>query len=135
VFIAETIAIALQNIETLERHAREVAHDFRSADLQTAHRGLRHLVQSTRMLLRLAAMSAHATGTEIRDICRATRSTADRQMQHVLDQLTAVLIARDARSVASLLEREYVTALAAWRPIFETLNDACFDPDPGGRAA
>jgi hypothetical protein len=133
--IAEATAIALQNLDVLERHAREVAFEFRSAELASGQRGLRNLVQSTRTLLRLAAMAAHATGTNVRALCRTTRSTADRQTQQALDQLTAVLIAKDWTALANLLDREYTVALGAWRSIFETLGDSSLDPDPNGLAA
>jgi len=133
--VAEATAIALQNLDVLERHAREVAFEFRSAELAAGQRGLRNLVQSTRTLLRLAAMASHATGTDVRTLCRATHSTADRQTQMALDQLTAVLITKDWMALASLLEHEYSAALNAWRSIFEALGGACFEPEPGGFAA
>ncbi len=133
--VVEATAIAFQTLELLEEHAREVAADFRASDVVAAQRGLRNLVHSTRTLLRLAAMSAHAAGTNVRALCHAVGSTADRQAQNALDHLTALLIARDWSGMAALLELEFSSTLAEWRTIFEVLADSCFEPDPGGLSA
>jgi hypothetical protein len=128
--VAEATAIALQDLELLEARVREVARDFRSSDVGAAQRGLSQLVQGTRTIVRLAALSAHAAGTNVREFCRATGSTADRQLQRVLDQLTAVLIAKDRNAIANLLDGEFVTSLSAWRSIVESLGERSFDPGP-----
>ncbi len=128
--IAEAVATALQSLDVLEGHAIEVASDFRIADIAQAQRGLRNLVQSTRTLLRLAAMAAHATGTDVRALCRATESEADTQTQNALDLLTAMIVAKDWPALAGLLEMEFASALGEWRAIFEALGEFCFDPGP-----
>jgi hypothetical protein len=133
--VLDAAAIAFQVLDLLERYAWEVASDFRQSDVASAQRGLRNLVQSTRTLLRLAAMAARARGTDIRTLCHDMGSAADRQAQDALDQLTALLVGRDWAALALLLERDYHGALAEWRTIFGTLGDSCFEPGPDGHAA
>ena len=133
--VLEATAIAFQVLDLLERYAREVAADFRKADVASAQRGLCNLVQSTRTLLRLAALAAHVKGTNIRALCHDMGSTADRQAQDALDQVTALLVSRDWAELAVLLERDYHGTLAEWRTIFGTLAESTFEPDPDGCAA
>jgi hypothetical protein len=133
--IAGAVATALQSLEALDRQAREAAADFRLTQVDSAKRSLKNLVQSTRTLIRLAAMAAHITGTDIRTLCRTTGFPADEQTQNALDLLTARLLAKDWLALADLLDEEFAGALAEWRSIFEALGESCFDPGPEGLAA
>jgi len=133
--IAGAIGTALQSLDALERQSREAAGDFRGTNIDQAKRSLKNLVQSTRTLIRLAAMTAHVAGTDVRTFCRISGFPADHGTQNALDLLTARLLAKDWPALADLLDQEFAGALSEWRSIFEALGGLYFDPGPEGLAA
>ena len=135
ILIAGAVATALQSLEALERQSHEAADDFRFERVDSGRRSLRNLVQSTRTLIRLAAMTAHVTGTDVHTFCRATGCPADERTQNALDLLTARLLAKDWIALGALLDEEFTGALDAWRTFFEALGSFCHDGGPGGMAA
>lgn len=132
--VQEAIDTALDSVGILERQARDVARRFRrQAAIVEANLGLTYLVQSTQTLLRLADMTARASGTSLDDLCDTHRITAPADTSAAVASLIREQLAEDWSAVAIVLEQRFLSALAGWRTVFETLGGST--PDPFGSAA
>lgn len=131
--VLEAVETALDSLETLERQARDVARRFRRQTLADANLGLSYLVQSTQTLLRLADMTANASGTTLDALCERHGITAPADTNLAVTHLIREQLAEDWTALAIVLEQRFLGALAGWRTVFETLGGAA--PDPFGTAA
>lgn len=130
--VQEAVATALDSLGALEHQARDVARRFRRLNVAEAQAGLTQLVQSTQTLLRLAEMTATATGTDLEALCDAEGLTAPAETHAAVSSLIREQMAGDWRAVAGVLDRPFLSALGAWRRVFEVLGP---DPGPYGTAA
>lgn len=131
--VLEAVETALDSLETLERQARDVARRFRRQTLADANLGLSYLVQSTQTLLRLADMTASASGTTLDALCEQHGISAPADTNTAVTCLIREQLAEDWTALAIVLEQRFLAALAGWRTVFETLGGA--RPDPYGTAA
>jgi hypothetical protein len=132
--VQEAIDTALDSVGILERQARDVARRFRRhAALAEANLGLSYLVQSTQTLLRLADMTATASGRSLEELCDEHRITAPADTNAAVSSLIREQLAEDWSAVATVLEQRFLSALAGWRTVFEALGGTT--PDPYGSAA
>jgi hypothetical protein len=130
--VQEAVATALDSLGALEHQARDVARRFRRPPVAEAQFGLTQLVQSMQTLLRLAEMTATASGTDLESLCEAEGLTAPAETNAAVSSLIREQMAGDWRAVAGVLERPFLSALGAWRRVFEVLGP---DPGPYGTAA
>ena len=133
--VAEACATALQSLDVLERHARDVADGFRWGHLVEAHQGLVALVESTQTLLRLAAMAAAVGGFDLLVLCRLADRSADEETRTAVDGIVTAQLRRDWPALAAGIDGPYVSALGQWRAVFERLMAQVGDGLPGGHAA
>lgn len=132
--VREVIETALDSIGILERQARDVARRFRrESAVAEANLGLTYLVQSTQTLLRLADMTASASGTSLEALCTTHHISAPADTNAAVSSLIHEQLAENWPAVAGVLEQRFLSALAGWRTVFETLGGA--SPDPYGTAA
>lgn len=120
--VREAIDTALDSLDALEHQARDVARRFRRQALDEAHTGLAHLVQSTRTLLELAAMTADATGTDIETVCETHGLAAEAETHQALACLIGRQLEHDWHGLARVIERSFVALFATWRLVFEALG-------------
>lgn len=128
--IREAVETALDSLDRLESQARDVARRFRRGALGEAQLGLTELVQSTQTLLRLADMTAAATGTDIDALCDAHGFSTPVDTNAAVSSLIREQLAQDWHALATVIDRPFLAALAGWRRVFETLH-----PGPHGTAA
>ncbi len=126
--IREAIDTALDSVELLERQARDVSRRFRRGALGDANLGLAHLVQSTQTLLRLADMTAGASGTDIESLCDARGLTAPEDTDAAVSRLIREQLAEDWPALAEVLDHPFLGALAGWRLVFEALDGPSTGP-------
>jgi hypothetical protein len=131
--VREAVDTALDSIEILERQAKDVARRFRRQALADANVGLSYLVQSTQTLLRLADMTATAAGTTLEAVCESHHISAPADTNLAVSSLIREQLAEDWSALAAVLEQRYLSALAGWRSVFETLGGSA--PNPYGTAA
>lgn len=131
--VHQAVDTALDSLEILERQARDVARRFRRQTLADANVGLTYLVQSTQTLLRLADMTASASGTNLKALCEKHHITAPADTDAAVSNLIREQLAEDWAAVAIVLEQRFLSALAGWKCVFETLGGRT--PDPFGTAA
>jgi hypothetical protein len=120
--VREAIDTALDSLDSLERQARDVARRFRRLSLDEGHLGLTHLVQSTQILLKLADMTAVATGVDLERVCEARGITALSDTNTAVGHLIRQQMAEDWSAVASVLDHAFLRALGGWRLVFEALG-------------
>lgn len=130
--VREAIDTALDSLVALEHQARDTARRFRRLALDDGQQRLVELVESTRTLLDLAAMTAQATGTDIETVCGRHDLAVERQTQSALSAMIGRQLERDWHGLARVIEQAFVAALAGWRAVFEALSDPT---DPCGHAA
>lgn len=130
--LREAVDTALDSLDLLEHQARDIARRFRRQALDEAHLGLSQLVHSTQTLLRLAAMTAGAAGTDIETLCASHGITAEAQTQTTLSSLIGRQLEHDWHGLAGVIDHSFVAALASWRAVFEVLGGT---PGPCGHAA
>ena len=120
--VREAVDTALVSLESLEHQARDVARRFRRRALDDAQLGLSHLVQSTQTLLRLAAMAADASGTDLETLCESHGIPAASRTNDAVSDLIRGQMAGDWHGMAAVIEKPYVAALAAWRAVFQLIG-------------
>jgi hypothetical protein len=98
-------------------------------------RGLADLVQSIQTLLKLASMTAQATGHDLQSLCGPDGSRADEDTRSAVEHVIDRQLADDWVGLADTLEQELMEALTQWRLVFEALGAGSADDDPPGRAA
>lgn len=130
--VREAVDTALDSLTALDAQARDVARRFRRHSLDEAQAGLADLVQSTQTLLKLAAMTAEAIGTDIESLCADYELDAEARTHATLTMLIGRQLERDWQELAGVIDTGLVGVLAAWRLVFEILGEPT---DPGGRAA
>jgi hypothetical protein len=129
--VGEAVGTALQSVDTLTRHAADVAQGFLRGDVAAARQGLRDLLHGTETLVHLAALSAQVLGRDIATLDGVDGLGVEAATRSVVDQLMAQLLAQDWSGVASTLERELVAALGQWRTVLGALAAPEADgPDP-----
>jgi hypothetical protein len=133
--IAEAVATALGSLGALEWHIEEVADAFRWGRIAEGHRGLTDLVQNIRMLLKLASMTAQATGNDLQSLCGPDGLRADEDTRSAVELVIERQMSDDWAGLADALEQELMYALTQWRLVFEALGASLTDDDPPGRAA
>jgi len=133
--ISEAVGTALGSLEVLEWQIQDVAEAFRWNRVAEGQRGLADLVQSIRTLLRLASMSAQATGHDLQSLCGPDGLRADEDTRSAVERVIEHQLADDWTGLADTLEQELMYALAQWRLVFEALDAGSTDDDPPGRAA
>jgi hypothetical protein len=131
----DAIATAFDCIELLERHTQEVADAFRWEHIDEARQGLTELVQSTQMLLRLAAVTAQASGVHLAEIPGRHGARVDESTHAAVELIIEQQLAGDWAALAETLDDDFTAALMAWRQVFEALARVPPDGDPPGRAA
>ena len=130
--VREAVDTALDSLTALDAQARDVARRFRRQSLDEAQAGLADLVQSTQTLLKLAAMTAEATGTDIESLCAACELDAEARTHTTLTMLIGRQLERDWQGLAGVIDTGLIGVLAAWRLVFEILGEPA---GSGGRAA
>jgi len=133
--IAEAVGTALGSLEVLEWHIQEVADAFRWSRVAEGQRGLADLVQSIQTLLKLASMTAQATGHDLPSLCGPDGLRADEDTRSAVEHVIDRQLADDWVGLADTLEQELMEALTQWRLVFEALGAGSSDDDPPGRAA
>jgi len=131
----DAIATAIDCVELLERHTQEVADAFRWERLDEARHGLTELVQSTQMLLRLAAVTAQASGVRLEEMPGRRGARVDESTHAAVELIIEQQLAGDWAALAETLDDDFTAALTAWRQVFEALARTSPDGDPPGRAA
>lgn len=130
--VREAVDTALDSLEALELQARDVARRFRRQTLDEAQMGLAQLVQSTQTLLKLAAMTAGATGTDLEAVCETHNLAADKQTHDALSHLIGRQLERDWHGLARVIDHSFIGVLRAWRSVFQVLGGST---GPYGHAA
>jgi len=122
--VADAIATALDSLEVLERHARDVAAAFRWQRPTEGNEQLARLVDASRTLFRLAVVSATVAGADLRRLCApgGPWTRALHQTRVVVDALIERQFAEDWLAVSEALEGDFPEALHNWRAVFETLQ-------------
>lgn len=131
--VREAADTALESIETLERQALDVARRFRRGARAEAQSGLLQLMQSTQTLLRLAAMAAGASGTDLETLCERHALHPEAQTTRALNELIRQQMAEDWAALAAALDQLFLTALGTWRRVFIVLGGV--PTGPYGHAA
>ncbi len=131
--VKEAIDTALESLDTLEHQARDVARRFRRGARTDAQLGLTHLMQSTQTLLKLAAMAAGASGTDLETLCERHGLRAEGQTQMAVSELIRRQLAEDWSGLAATLDRSFSAALEGWRRVFIALGGT--PTGPYGHAA
>jgi hypothetical protein len=131
----DALATAIDCVELLERHTQEVADAFRWERLDEARHGLTELVQSTQMLLKLAAVTAQASGVRLEEIPGRRGARVDESTHAAVELIIEQQLAGDWAALAEALDDDFTAALIEWRRVFEALARATPDGDPPGRAA
>jgi hypothetical protein len=131
----DALATAIDCVELLERHTQEVADAFRWERLDEARHGLTELVQSTQMLLKLAAVTAQASGVRLEEIPGRRGARVDESTHAAVELIIEQQLAGDWAALAETLDDDFTAALIEWRRVFEALARATPDGDPPGRAA
>jgi hypothetical protein len=130
--IREAIDTALDSLSALELQARAAARRYRQHRVDDAQTQLAALVESTQTLLKLAAMTAHASGTDIETLCEQYHITAERQTHAALSAMIGRQLERDWHGLARVIEQPFLTALGDWRAVFMALDGP---HGPEGQAA
>ena len=133
--VDEAIATAIDSVDVLERHTQEVADAFRWERLEEAQLGLTELVQSTQTLLRLAGVTAHASGVRLEDLRNPRGARVDDNTHAAVELIIEQQVAGDWAALADTLDDDFTAALTEWRQVFEALAQSTTDDDPPGRAA
>lgn len=131
--VKEAIDTALESLDTLEHQARDTARRFRRGARAEAQLGLTHLMQSMQTLLRLAAMAAGASGTDLETFCERHALRAEGQTQMAVGELIRRQLAQDWSGLAATLDRPFSAALEGWRRVFIALGGT--PTGPYGHAA
>ncbi len=126
--VCEAVETALESLDTLERQARDVARRFRRRALDEAQFGLSHLVQSTQTLVRLATMTADATGTTLEALCETHALSAPTQTSAAVSELIREQLAQDWHGLAAAIDQSFTDALRAWRAVFHVVGGPSADP-------
>lgn len=116
--VREAIDTALDSLDALEYQARDTARRFRRRSLDEAQQGLAHLVESTQTLLKLAVMTAGASGTDIETLCAEHEIAAERETQSALSEMIARQLEHDWVGLARVIDHGFKAALARWRAVF-----------------
>jgi hypothetical protein len=130
--VREAIDTALDSLDALDAQARDVARRFRRHSIDEAHARLAELVQSMQTLLKLAAMTATAVGTDVDTVCESNALAIQADTHDALSALIARQLERDWHGLARVIDHSLVRVLAGWRTVFHILDG---DPAPGGHAA
>ena len=130
--IKEAIETALDSLVAIEQQAREAARRSRRHHVDEAQSRLAELVESTQTLLKLAAMTAQASGTDLETLCERHNITAERQTHAALSSMIGRQLERDWHGLARIIEQPFLTALAGWRAVFIALDGP---QGPEGHAA
>src|SRR5690606_18931418 len=101
--VREAVETALDSLDALESQAHDTARRFRRRALDEAQLGLVSLVESTATLLKLAAMAAHASGTDIETVCDTCGIDAEQQTHASLSQLIARQLEHDWHGLAGVI--------------------------------
>jgi len=133
--ITEAVGTALGSLEAVEWHIQEVADAFRWGRIPEGQGGLSDLVHSIQTLLKLASMTAQATGQDLPSLCGPDGLRADEETRSAVEHVIDRQLADDWVGLADALEQELMYALAQWRLVFEALGAGSPDDDPPGRAA
>jgi hypothetical protein len=120
--VQEAVDTALESLDSLEHQARDIARRFRRGAQEEAQRGLAHLMQSMQTLLKLAAMAAGASGTDLDTLCERHHLNAEGQTNAAVNELIRHQIAGDSGALATALDRHFSAALLAWRRVFVALG-------------
>jgi hypothetical protein len=130
--VREAIDTALDSLDALELQARDTARRFRRRALDDAQHGLAQLVESTQTLLKLAVMTAGASGTDIETVCAEHGIAAERDTQAALAAMIGRQLEHDWHGLARVIEQPLTAALQGWRAVFLALDGAT---GPCGTAA
>lgn len=130
--VREAVDTALDSLAALDSQARDTARRFRRQAVDEAQHELAQLVQSTQTLLKLAAMTADASGTTIDVVCETHGIDAEPRTQAALSQMIGRQLEHDWHGLARVIEQSFVGALNAWRDVFEAMSTS---PGPCGTAA
>jgi len=120
--VKEAADTALESIDTLEHQVRDVARRFRRGAWVEAQSGLTHLMQSTQTLLKLAALTAGAAGTNLEAICDRHDVRAEAQTNLAVSELIRQQMTGDRSAIAAVLDHAFMAALGAWRRVFVALG-------------
>jgi hypothetical protein len=130
--VREAINTALDSLDALELQARDTARRFRRRAIDDAQQGLAQLVESTQTLLKLAVMTAGASGTDIETLCAAHDLAAERETQAALSAMIGRQLEHDWHGLARVIEQPFTAALQGWRAVFLALDGST---GPCGHAA
>jgi hypothetical protein len=130
--VREAIDTALDSLDALEQQARDTARRFRRLAVDEAQQDLAQMVESTQTLLKLAVMTAGASGTDIETVCADHDIAAERDTQEALSALIGHQLAGDWHGLAGAIEQSFTAALGGWRAVFLALAGPT---DPYGHAA
>lgn len=120
--VREAADTALDSLDALESQARDVARRFKRLAIDEAQAGLAGLVQSMQTLLKLAAMAATATGTDIETLCRDHDLDIEADMHSALAKLIGRQLERDWHGLARVIDHSLVPVLDVWRAVFLALG-------------
>ncbi|MCC7044658.1 MAG: hypothetical protein IT183_12405 [Acidobacteria bacterium] len=120
--LREAIDTALDSLDALELQARDAARRFRRHAIDDAQHGLAQLVESTQTLLKLAAMTAGASGTDIETLCAEHDIAAERATHAALSAMIGRQLEHDWHGLARVIEQPFTAALHAWRAVFLALD-------------
>lgn len=130
--VREAVDTALDSLAALDSQAHDTARRFRRHAVDEAQHELAQLVQSTQTLLKLAAMTADASGTTIDVVCETHGIDAEPRTQAALSQMIGRQLEHDWHGLARVIEQSFVGALNAWRDVFEAMGPS---PGPFGHVA
>lgn len=133
--VAEAVATAVGSLETLDRDIHEVADAFRGDRVAEGRQGLAELILTTQTLLKLAAMTAEATGANLDQLCGRDGSRTDEDTRAAVERIIEQQLAGDWAALADTLDQYFTPALAQWRPVFVALGQIMPSSDLSGRTA
>jgi hypothetical protein len=130
--IRQAVETALDSLDALDHESTEVARRFQQRAIGEAQVGLMRLFDLTQSVLRLADMTAAATGTTLAQFCEVEHLSAPIETDAVVTRLIREQLAEDWTAVATVLDQPFRAALDSWRGVFEALTPAL---GPDGTAA
>ena len=130
--VREAIDTALDSLDALEHQARDTARRFRRRMIDDAQQGLAQLVESTQTLLKLAVVTADASGTDIEAVCAEHDLAVEQETQAALSAMIGRQLEHDWHGLARVIEQPFTLALRGWRQVFLALDGSS---GPYGHAA
>jgi hypothetical protein len=131
--VGQAVDVALESLDRLERQAHDVARALRSSGRGDARQQLAELMMDTQRLVKLASVSADASGLDLERLCESHGLSAEARTNAAISEIIWHQLSGDIDAIATTLDRSFAAALEAWRRVFAALSDA--PPDPFGHAA